>query len=681
MPEQPKARILYIEDDRGLARLLQKRLERAGYAVDLAYDGGQGLSQYWEDSYDIVAVDHTMPIYDGLEIIRRLRLQGAAIPIVMVTGSGSEEIAVEAMKLGASDYIVKDADGKYLELIPSVINRVLQRQQLVKEREEALEALKESERKLRSVIEQSQDGIVLTDEQGCIIEWNPAMERITGLAATEVQGKPIWDVQFQLGLEEQQTEEAYQQVRSMITQLLEQGTASWLGQLLERKYLHSSKQRRIVEGTVFPIKTDKGFMLGSILRDVTESKQAALQLAWEASVNAAMAELSRALLHPAPIEEISYLVLEQAKRLTGSVFGFVGHIEPETGNLISSTMTRDVWDTCQVANKDVVFEKFCGLWGWVLDNQQPILVNDPISDPRSTGTPQGHIPIERFLSVPAIVERELVGQIALANPDCDYADRDLSLVERLASLYALAIQRQRAQEALRQYTDELARSNQELEQFAHIASHDLQEPLRMITSFLQLLQQRYRGQFDETADEFISFALEGGQRMQALVRDLLAYSRVGTRGKPLAPTDSEAVLKQTLVGLQIAIEENGATITYDPLPVVMADNIQLGQLFQNLISNAIKFRREAPPVVQIRAEQRDGKWLFSVSDNGIGIEPEQRNRVFLIFQRLHTRQEYPGTGIGLAVCKKIVDRHGGEIWVEASPDQGSIFYFTLAAAE
>jgi light-regulated signal transduction histidine kinase (bacteriophytochrome) len=214
-----------------------------------------------------------------------------------------------------------------------------------------------------------------------------------------------------------------------------------------------------------------------------------------------------------------------------------------------------------------------------------------------------------------------------------------------------------------------------------VASHDLQEPLRMVASYVQLLARRYEGKLDSDADEFIGFAVDGAVRMWKLINDLLTYSRVGMRGGGLEPTDSETVLVQTVNDLKVAITENGALVTHDPLPMVMADRPQLGQLFQNLIGNAIKFRRDEPPRVHISASRNGNGWTFSVRDNGIGVAPEYSERIFIIFQRLHNREEYAGTGIGLAVCKKIVERHGGRIWVKSEVGKGSTFYFILPAAK
>jgi PAS domain S-box-containing protein len=237
--------------------------------------------------------------------------------------------------------------------------------------------------------------------------------------------------------------------------------------------------------------------------------------------------------------------------------------------------------------------------------------------------------------------------------------------------------RKEADERLKQQAEELARSNAELEQFAYVASHDLQEPLRMVASYTQLLARRYRGKLDEDADEFIRYAVDGATRMQALIQDLLIYSRVGTRGKEFGLVETEAAFDRAVAVLAPAIAESGAVVTHDPLPKVRADDGQLVQLFQNLIGNAVKFRGSAAPRVHAAAVERDREWVFSIQDNGIGIEPQYVDRIFVIFQRLHGHGEFPGTGIGLAICKKIVERHGGRIWVESQAGRGSTFGFTL----
>ncbi len=233
----------------------------------------------------------------------------------------------------------------------------------------------------------------------------------------------------------------------------------------------------------------------------------------------------------------------------------------------------------------------------------------------------------------------------------------------------------------REMSRQLARSNAELQQFAYVASHDLREPLRMVGSYLALLEQDYAGALEPEAQEFIEFASDGATRMQRMIQGLLQYSRIQTRAQPMRPTDCETLLAQTLSDLSVAIDESGAVVTHDPLPTVPADAAQLARVFQNLIDNAIKFHEEASPRVHVSARREGGEWCFAVQDNGIGIDPAQTERIFEMFQRLHTQDEYEGTGIGLALCQKIVERHGGRIWVESEPGQGSTFYFSLPAGE
>jgi PAS domain S-box-containing protein len=238
-------------------------------------------------------------------------------------------------------------------------------------------------------------------------------------------------------------------------------------------------------------------------------------------------------------------------------------------------------------------------------------------------------------------------------------------------------ERKHAERKLKMTAHDLKLKNEELKQFAYVASHDLQEPLRMVSSYVQLLKRRYEGNLDSEADEFIRYAVEGSNRMQLLIDDLLAYSRIGTQSGGRDRVDSEKVLETVISDLHFMIREYRADITHDPLPVIEAERSQLSELFQNLISNAIKFHGEAPPHVHVSAVRHDDAWVFSVRDNGIGIDPKYFNRIFVIFQRLHTRREYPGTGIGLAICKKIVEHHGGQIRVESKPGEGSVFSFTI----
>jgi light-regulated signal transduction histidine kinase (bacteriophytochrome) len=259
-------------------------------------------------------------------------------------------------------------------------------------------------------------------------------------------------------------------------------------------------------------------------------------------------------------------------------------------------------------------------------------------------------------------------------------DEDSKIIATLSSGEDIT-ERKKTDDKLRRLTSELKRSNADLQQFAYTASHDLQEPLRVVAGFVRLLEKRYKDKLDEKAHEFIDYAVDGVTRMQMLIKDLLAYSQVSTKGHIFKTTNCSVALEEAIWNLHTAIEVSSTEITYDLLPTVIGDYSQLIRLFQNLIGNAIKFRGSEPLKIHISAEQKENEWVFSVKDNGIGIDPKFFDRIFVIFQRLHTRDEYDGTGIGLSICKKIVERHGGKIWVESEHGKGSTFYFSLLRME
>jgi light-regulated signal transduction histidine kinase (bacteriophytochrome) len=282
----------------------------------------------------------------------------------------------------------------------------------------------------------------------------------------------------------------------------------------------------------------------------------------------------------------------------------------------------------------------------------------------------------------AVHRRHLEELVAARTAELQTANQDLRSSRRAAlNLLKDAVEARRAveqaEEGLRRSAEDLARSNKDLEQFAYVASHDLQEPLRAVGGFMGLLKNQYYNNLDDQAREYIDFSVEGAERMQSLIEGLLAYSRVGTRGGEFAPISLESALNAATANLKFLITESQAAITNDPLPVVTADLLQMTQLLQNLVANAVKFHGPHSPEIHIGAQRKERAWEIYVRDNGIGIDSQYFDRIFLIFQRLHTRTQYKGTGIGLAVCKKIVERHGGKIWVESVPGQGSTFCFNI----
>jgi len=325
------------------------------------------------------------------------------------------------------------------------------------------------------------------------------------------------------------------------------------------------------------------------------------------------------------------------------------------------------------------FKRGQGLPGRVWASAQSAWIPDVARDPdfvrSKTAVSAG---LHGALAFPICLGHEVFGVIELFSRDFEHPDQTLlEVLGALGSQIGQFIERERAEEQLRQTSANLERSNTDLQQFAYVASHDLSEPLRMVISYLQLLRDRSKDSLDPDSREFMKFAMDGAARMQALIKDLLAFSRVDLHGRTFEPVDCEKAFGAAVSNLKIAIEENQASIAHDLLPLVHGDAVQLSQIFQNLIGNAIKFHGTESPRIQVGLGSQNGEWLFSVRDNGIGIDPKDFERIFVIFQRLHTRQEYPGTGMGLAICKRIIERHGGKMWVESEAGKGSSFFFIL----
>jgi signal transduction histidine kinase len=422
----------------------------------------------------------------------------------------------------------------------------------------------------------------------------------------------------------------------------------------------------------------------------------------------ALQETSLDLISQFDLNTLLENIVKRAGQLMGTSAGYLDLVEPGTDQLKPMVGLGALTESLQFASK-----RGEGVAGTVWQTGQPLVIDDYDAWAGRIGG-FSRSAIRAIIGVPLIAGTEILGVLGLAydaTTDRTFDQEAVELATQFARLATLAIENARlfatAQQELAERNQaeakvhltlaELSRSNAELEQFAYVASHDLQEPLRMVTSYLQLIERRYGDRLDGDAREFMGYAVDGANRMKALINDLLAYSRVGTHGKPFGAVDCATSLAQATANLRVAIAENAAVVTHDPLPTVTGDAGQLTQLFQNLIGNAIKFHGAEPPVVHVSACLGEGIrdrglrpqspipnpqspcWVFAVRDNGIGMAPQSFDRIFVIFQRLHLRDEYPGTGIGLAVCKKIVERHGGAIWVESAPGQGATFWFTIPA--
>jgi len=472
-----------------------------------------------------------------------------------------------------------------------------------------------------SILESSGDAIIGTTLDGMILRWNRGAEQIYGYPASEVIGQPITILMPR----------EYLGTIGGIFERLKRGEEI---QAYETVRVRKDGQQIVVSMTISPLKDEAGRIVGTsaIARDITEHKKT--EMRFYKAFNASPEPITIATLSDGRYIDVN----ESFVRVTGY----------QREEVIGRT-SLEVKFWGRPEDRDKLIE-ILAKQGSVRDLEITFLTK---SGEKRTGLDSAEV-------------IEIAGQKCI-----------LAIFKDITVQKILEKQRKRAEEALAQRAGELARSNAELEQFAYVASHDLQEPLRMVASYTQLLAKRYQDKLDADARDFIAYAVDGAVRMQKLIADLLNYSRVGTRGKPFEPVNCDAILERVLVSLKLAIEESGAVVGHDPLPTVVGDDMQLGQLFQNLLANAIKFRGESPPVIHVSAEHTGDEWNFSVRDNGIGFAPEYAERIFMIFQRLHSKAEYPGSGIGLAICKKIVERHGGRIWVKSEPGSGANFFFTI----
>ena len=536
-------------------------------------------------------------------------------------------------------------------------------------------ALKASEEKFRLLIKRAPIPLCHVNQEGCLTLTNDRFTETFGYTTVDVPDLDTW---WQTAYPDKAYRQWVLETWNTAVETAEKSNTD----IPPLAYNITCKNRdvRIIE--VGGITLADGFLATFI--DVTDREKAEAALkrhAEELDVRNRIAQIFLTVQD----EDMYAKVLNVILDAVDSRFGVFGYID-ENGALVVPTHSRTVWDQCQVTDKDIVFPREtwgCSSWVRAIQEKQMNYTNE-----RSNLTPEGHIPIERHVSIPIIQRDDVIGILQVANKDRDYTDDDIRLLKTIgnaiapvlnARLMAYREERDRitAQEQLKRLNKDLTRSNEELEQFAYVASHDLQEPLRMVSSYVQLLERRYKDKLDDSARDFIHYAVDGANRMKTLINDLLAFSRVGSRGKPVETVAAADAVTTATRNLGQLIEETGAEISVNDLPVVTADPGQLVQLFQNLISNAIKYRGENPPKIQIAANETDSEWRFSVTDNGMGIDPQFHDKIFVIFHQLQSRKETTGTGIGLAICKRIAERHGGQIWVESEPGKGSTFYFTL----
>ena len=566
---------------------------------------------------------------------------------------------------GVYEYRISRPDGRVRVVEASAVATTFQGQPAtfavlrdITERKEAEDELV----RLGSIVESSHDGIICETLDGVITNWNAGAERIFGYPASEVEGQPV-SVLVPLEVANDALD---------IVERIKKGE--------QVDHIETVRMRRDgsyidVSLTMSPLKDTTGAIIGAstIARDITERKQAEEEERRHSQEMATLYSVANTLAQPGSFRERVTNVLERLVGLTRADQVAL-RVPDHRGQGLEAIAAAG-----PVVQEDMrgLLPYAQGVAGAAFTQGEPVILNDYRTN--ELASPEGvALGIESVASLPVKVAGRTIGVVNIISRDPNHFTTErIRLLNTIVGEVGVLLENARLYETLQERADELARSNADLEQFAYVASHDLQEPLRSVVGFTSLLSRRYEGKLDENADRFIGRAVAAASRMQVLINDLLSYSRVGRNLEDPEVIDVEALLAHEVDGLQAAIEESAADITYDQLPSIVADSSLMGQVFRNLIGNAIKFRREEPPKVHVSAENLGNEWKFAVRDNGIGIDPQFAQRIFTIFQRLHTREDYPGTGIGLSICKKAVERLGGRIWVESQLGMGSTFYFTI----
>jgi PAS domain S-box-containing protein len=793
-------RILHLEDDKNDVELVQAELEEEGFSCDVinVETRRDFISALEKNVFDIILADYKLPSFDGISALAVAREKTPDVPFVFVSGAMGEELAIETLKKGATDYVLKQ---RLSRLVPA-IRRALEEVEEHLERKKAEKALEKLSRQNELILNSASEGIFGLDLNGSHTFVNSAAAQMLGYRVRELIGKAsheIWHHSKADG-------SLYPEEECPIYSVCKYGIIRHVKDEVFWKK----------DGTSFPVAytstpiLEGGKLIGAVVtfRDITKRKREEEELRKHRQdlkklVKERTAELSTAngkLQNEINEHKQTEIALRQSETLLHKVLETlpVGvWILDEEGNVVHGNPTsQQIWAGAKYVgidlygeykgwwlrtgkrieakewaaarailrgetsiNEEVEIECFDGTHKIMLNSAVPIMnehgeiigavvVNQDITDRKRAEIElqQERDKAQRYLDIAGVIfvvigvdqrvelinkkgceslayeESEIIGKnwfdnfvpewdrervragfVKLLSWDLDpieYFENPIltkSGEERMVAWHNTMLkgeegniigtlssgeditERKRAEKELKHLADELARSNADLQQFAYVASHDLQEPLRVISGFVKLLAKRYGDKLDDKAEEFIEHTVDGVKRMETLIKDLLEYSKVQLKGMLLKPSDCNLLIEKSLKNLGSAIEESGAMVTHGSLPTVMADASQLSRVFQNLIGNALKFHGEDVPKVHISAEKKENEWVFSVRDNGMGINPNQAERIFVIFQRLHTKEEYPGTGLGLSICKRIVERHGGRIWVESEPGEGSTFFFTLPA--
>lgn len=630
--DNSQIKVLVVDDQPSNLRFLSKLLTAQGYQVYRAICGQLALNVAIAHCPDLILLDIRMPEMNGYEVCRRLKATAETeqIPVIFLSVLDEMNDKLQAFRVGGADYITKPFQ---VEEVLARIDKQVGLQKLQQQLKEQNYQLQQSQSLLASILNSSLDGVVaysaVRNSEGNIVDFqwlliNPAAEKFYGLLLNEIVGKNLL-----AELSQFRNNGLFDLYVSVVE----------TGETVDREFSYEHERDTIVWLHIVAVKLNDG--LAVTFRNITDRKRAEIALRDSE-------ERFRAIFEQAAVGIAKTALCGQFMRVNPGFCQIVRYAESELlqKNWQAITHPDDI-----EADREYVrsllsgnIQTFSMEKRLVCKDEAVRWANVTVSAMRdANGTPQYLI-----CAIEDISERKLVQELLQASLDTQT-----------------------------RYAQELTRSNAELEQFSYVASHDLQAPLSTIAGYAQLLEKRCHNQLDAQGNKFIRNIVNSCGRMQALIDDLLEYSRVGRSEKPFDVIDCNLVFEDACANLQLAIRQDQASVTRGDLPRVRGDSFQLLQLFQNLIGNAIKYRSSEAPMVRVSASRQGDSWVFSVQDNGIGIAEQYHPRIFQLFQRLHSQKQYSGTGIGLAICQRIVDRHGGRLWVESEPNRGSTFYFSI----
>ena len=660
-------RVVHLEDDRNDAELICAKLEEGGLRCTTA------LVETREDfiaaldagGIDLILADFSLPSFDALSALRLVKEKNLDVPFIFVSGTIGEELAIDSLRNGATDYVLKTHLSRLVPAVQRAMKEAEERAELRKAAASIARLQAQNELILKSVGE----GILGLDLQGSHTFVNPAAAGMLGYSAEELLGRPsheIWHHTKEDGRTFPEEEcPIYLAYKNGVIQRVRED-------IFWRK-----------DGTSFPVSyistpiLEEGRLVGAVVafRDVTERRSAQNELLKHREHLAELVEQRTTELRDInvalerKIDEHNRIEIElqrerdKAQRyldIAGVIFVVLG--ADQCVELINKKGCECLdREECEVIGKNW-FDNF-------VPEPDRARVKDGF-DRLVSGETEPIEYFENFIQTKSGGKRLIAWHNTVLRNEAGIITGTLSSGEDIT-------ERRKSEEELKHLADELARSNSDLKQFAYVVSHDLQAPLSVASMSVRIFEKRYKNRLDKEADELTDFILDSLERMKILIRDLLDYSQVNSKEKAFTLIDCSLALRQALSNLSAVIEANGAEVVWGPLPTVEADPSQMVRLFQNLIGNAVKFRGRERPRIRISAEKKQHEWKFLVQDNGIGIAPRHFNKIFDVFQRLHTKEDYEGTGIGLAICKKIVERHKGKLWVESEPGKGSNFIFTI----